>query len=259
MTVGWESPVWFGYYVSREQILTDEASSLMSKNPPELVNQVIPEDPAMNAIIAEIIQYYGPKNTALYADESVEQPQSVKDRWLDPESKPNWHKADRSDITFENFVASNYFATADPIFQNSNISCKWRSSSSINGVTNEILFSIDGTKWLDLNSHRDGSYSVTLWDWYNTVAIASGDETFISHGKPVLGRWNQKVPHSLIREMLETGRFELFIEPNPYRVDGMLWDREMKIESGMKAMTNLHVNVEIPQGSIDQDCINDFR
>lgn len=258
MTVGWESPVWFAYYVSRDQVLTDEASSLMSKNQPELVNQVIPEDPVMNAIISEIIQYYGPKNTALFADESVALPQSVKDGWLDPESKPHWHKADRSDITFENFVASNYFAEADHVFQKSNISCKRRSPSSTYGINHEILFSVDGTKWLDLNAHGDGSYSVTLWDWYNTVAISSGDQTFISHGKPALGRWNHEVPRSLIRQIFEADRFEIFVEPNPYRVNGMLWDRDFKLESGMMPITNLRSSVKFSTPKSILPCVASF-
>jgi len=256
MTVGWESPVWFGYYVS-----PDEASALLAKNQPELVNEIIPEDPVMNAIISEIIQYYGPQNTALYADESVEYPLSAKERWLDPESKPHWHKADRSNITFENFVVSNYFADADPVFQKSNLSCKWRSSSPPNGVTHEMLFSIDGTKWLDLNAHRDGSYSVTLWDWYNTVAIKSGNETFISHGKPKTGRWNEIIPGSLIKQIFETERFDIYVETNPYRVGGMMWDRDYKIskiENGMRPIPNLRTSVEFSTPKDSVGCLRNF-
>jgi|GEM_PF-1835685 len=261
MTVGWESPVWFGYYVSPDYVLTDEASALLAKNQPELVNEIIPEDPVMNAIISEIIQYYGPQNTALYADESVEYPLSAKERWLDPESKPHWHKADRSNITFENFVVSNYFADADPVFQKSNLSCKWRSSSPPNGVTHEMLFSIDGTKWLDLNAHRDGSYSVTLWDWYNTVAIKSGNETFISHGKPKTGRWNEIIPGSLIKQIFETERFDIYVETNPYRVGGMMWDRDYKIskiENGMRPIPNLRTSVEFSTPKDSVGCLRNF-
>ena len=98
----------------------------------------------------------------------------------------------------------------------------------------------------------------TLWDWYNTVAITSGDETFIAHGKPVLGRWNHEVPRSLIREILQAEDFEIFVEPNPYRVNGMLWDRDFKLESDVKPVTNLRASVEFSMPKDILSCVASF-
>ena len=77
-----------------------------------------------------------------------------------------------------------FFVPFDRIFKEPDIKCNKYPHCS------EALLYTDGLKWLDINIGVAHPYSVTLWDWYNTVAIRSGSESFISHSKPTMCRWN---------------------------------------------------------------------
>jgi len=144
----------------------------------------------------------GPKHLALSVDKvafdnsSQEIIQEVWDRWLNIDEgylnrHTHWHKPDRADITFENFTKSLHFFPADKKFSEVTAVCNKRSNY------NELLLYTDGHKWLDLNQERSNKYSVTLWEWYNTVAIKSGEQTFIEHRTPKVHRWNAPITPSL--------------------------------------------------------------
>ena len=154
--------------------------------------------------------------------------------------KPHWHAEDRHDQTFKSFVTRNYFVPVDKVFETPEVVCRKFSNRS------EILLYSNGKKWLDFNQHDTWTpYSLTLWEWYNTVAIKSGNIEFISHGIPSMARWNEEIPKELIEAILSTGKFEIYVEPNPYRVSGMMMTQEDKREYGIFPNLNLFGSVEI--------------
>ncbi len=208
-----------------------------------------------NTAFLEIWNWYGPQNSALYADENAYKntPTAVLDdifdRWFNISDgylsrHKHWHKDDRSDVTFENFTKSFYFFPADKKFSSVTAVCKNRSTY------NEILVFTNGVKWLDLNQGGIYPYSVTLWDWYNTVAIKSDDQTFIEHFKPTMYRWNASVSASIMEAILRTGKFEIYVEGNPYRSGGMILSKKDKQE--YEAFPNLNLKASVTIENIDE-------
>ena len=170
--------------------------------------------------------------------------QDIFDRWLNIdegylERHPHWHKEDRSDITFENFTNAFYFFPADSKFSMATAICNKRENY------NEIVLVTELGKWFDLNQGRADKYSVSLWEWYNTVAIRSGSEEFIDHSKPFVYRWNAPISKILADEILRTGRFEIYVESNQYRSMGIMMDKERKEENKVFPNLNLKANVTI--------------
>ena len=198
----------------------------------------------------DMYEHYGPKHSALSVDKTVfdnapkEIVENVWDRWLNIDEgyltrHTHWHKADRGDVTFDNFTNALHFFPADQKFSKVTAVCKKRSNY------NELLIYTDGKKWLDLNQERSNSYSVTLWDWYNTVAIKSGDATFIDHRKPKVYRWNAPVAASLAAEILETGAFEVYVEGNQSRSHGVMMTKKEKKTNQVFPNLNLRTSVTI--------------
>ena len=192
----------------------------------------------------------GPKHSALSVDSFAFENspkklvEEVWDRWLNIDEgylnrHTHWHKPDRGDITFDNFTNSLHFFPADKKFSEVTAVCKKRSNF------NELLLYTDGQKWFDLNQERSNNYSVTLWEWYNTVAIKSGGVTFIEHRTPRVHRWNARIESSLANEILKTGKFEVYVEGNQSRSDGVMMNKVYKKTNQVFPNLNLRAAVTI--------------
>lgn len=201
----------------------------------------------------------GPKHSALSVDKSAferspkEIVEEVWDRWLNLDEgylnrHTHWHKPDRGDITFDNFTNSLHFFPADKKFSEVTAVCKKRSNY------NELLLYTNGQKWFDLNQERSSTYSVTLWEWYNTVAIKSGRETFIEHRTPKVHRWNAPVNSSLANEILMSGEFEVYVEGNQSRSDGVMMNKAEKKRNQVFPNLNLRTTVKIQNIEEVRDC-----
>ena len=202
--------------------------------------------------------------TALNVDEialngaSNEIIDAVNDRWFNINDghlnrHTHWHKADGSDLTYKNFTESLHFFNSDEKFSNATAVCNNQKSYS------EILLLSDGKKWLDLNQGGAHPYSVTLWEWYDTVAIKSGNETFMKHKTPKRQRWNTVIPQTLMREILRTGQFEIFVEGNPYRSSesgGVMLNKAEKLAKPTSPNLNLKANVSIHNIEDVRGCFN---
>lgn len=197
----------------------------------------------------------GPKHLALSVDKvafdnsSQEIIQEVWDRWLNIDEgylsrHTHWHKPDRADITFENFTKSLHFFPADKKFSEVTAVCNKRSNY------NELLLYTDGHKWLDLNQERSNKYSVTLWEWYNTVAIKSGEQTFIEHRTPKVHRWNAPITPSLADAILKTGELKVYVEGNQSRFDGVMMNKREK--KAKQAFPNLNLHTTVTIQNIDE-------
>jgi len=200
--------------------------------------------------IREMAHWYGPKNYAMHTNKEyfnaapAEVIQKIFDRWLNIDEgyldrHPHWHREDRSDITFDNFINAFYFFQADSKFSTATAICNKRENY------NEIVLITELGKWFDLNQGGADGYSVSLWEWYNTVAIRSGNEDFIHHSKPFVYRWNASIPETLADEILRTGGFEIYVESNQYRSMGIMMDKEWKEENKVFPNLNLKANVII--------------
>lgn len=198
--------------------------------------------------LREMAHWYGPKNLAMHTNKEyfnaapAEVIQKIFDRWLNIDEgyldrHPHWHREDRSDITFNNFTNAFYFFPADSKFSMATAICNKRENY------NEIVLVTERGKWFDLNQGGADEYSVSLWEWYNTVAIRSGNEEFIHHSKPVVYRWNAAVPETLADEILRTGGFEIYVESNQYRSMGIMMDKEWKEEN--KVFPNLNLKADV--------------
>ena len=212
-------------------------------------------DQELSEAIREIASWYGPMNSAMYVNKEFfdnappEVVRDVFDRWFNIDegyldSHPHWHKEDRSDVTFENFTSSFYFFPADAKFSTVTAVCKNRQNYS------EILLNTDQGKWFDLNQGGANDFSVSLWEWYNTVAIKSGNETFIHHSKPRVYRWNAAIPETLANEILRTGEFEIFVESNQYRSMGIMMNKTDKEK--YKVFPNLNLKAAVTIQNIDE-------
>jgi len=200
--------------------------------------------------IKEMAHWYGPKNYAMHTNKEyfdaapAKVIQNIFDRWLNIDEgyldrHPHWHKEDRSDITINNFINAFYFFPADGKFSTATAICNKRKTY------NEIVLVTELGKWFDLNQGGADEYSVSLWEWYNTVAIRSGNEDFIRHSKPFVYRWNAPVSKTLVDEILRTGQFEIYVESNQYRSMGIMMNKEWKEENKVFPNLNLKANVTI--------------
>lgn len=222
-----------------------------------------------DAFYREIWSYYGPKHSAMYPSrEGIEQiPDELWEKivksWYGIDGapmayKPHWHAEDRHDQTFESFITRNYFVPVDKIFESPEVVCKQHDGWS------ELLLYSNKKKWLDFNIIAETTYdSVTLWEWYNTVALKSGDVEIIAHGTPTTARWNWNSgwsdnPNQLnefYEALRRTGQFEIYVEPNPYRVSGMMMTQEDKREYQIFPHLNLYGLINIPPDSETSDCL----
>jgi hypothetical protein len=203
-----------------------------------------------NLTASEVSQSYDLKNSALSVSEVGFEGAppvivaDVNDRWLNIDNgyldrHKHWHQEEGEGITFENFTNVLYFFPVDEKFSTVTAVCKNRQNYS------EILLYSDGKKWLDLNQGGAELYSMTLWDWYDTVAIRSGSQTFIEHRTPKLARWNAPIEGALAEEILRTGTFDIFVEPNQHRHAGVVMSKDEKISSKVRPALNLKATVTI--------------
>ena len=243
-----------------------------------------------------IYQQYGPKNTQISVDpEFMMTPRSVGEyfkeinRWYGITKEPHWHQSEK-DKTFENFTSRLQFAPIDPKFSEAYVVCKNRNreprtaSEKIVKLLrlskgkyvkdyNEILFISDGKRWMDINrtSSDDGSifnqnykYSLTLWDWYNTVAIKSGGKHYLSpHHQPSMGRWNEAISNDMVEEIADRAAFNIYIEVNMNRYDGMSMTDDYKRENAvLPPLFNMSGKVIIKNPQVMRECLmnnNEYR
>jgi len=218
----------------------------------------------------EMVEYYGPKNAQPKIDTSYikqltdDKLEKILLRWygLDEEFKANhqhWHQGNE-DISFENFISKINFAPLDKNYLNVTGVCTkhYESPTSFIGKVlkklklysgrksyTDIRFYSGDDQWFDINQHNDKTYSITFWDWINTIAIKAKNNTYISHNKPRLYRWNDKIPHNVIDEIFKQGQFELYIELNMLRVYGILMTGADKLKYKIPPKFNLAGKVNI--------------
>jgi len=226
--------------LSKRAQVNEETSELVGEDQIDLANLTA----------SEVSQSYDLKNSALSVSEVGFESAppvivaEVNDRWLNIDNgyldrHKHWHQAEGEGITFENFTNVLYFFPVDEKFSTVTAVCKNRQNYS------EILLYSDGKKWLDLNQGGAELYSMTLWDWYDTVAIRSGSQTFIEHRTPKLARWNAPIEGALAEEILRTGTFDIFVEPNQHRHAGVVMSKDEKISSKVRPALNLKATVTI--------------
>ena len=137
-------------------------------------------------------------------------------------------------LTFEVFVEENTFVSISKGPLIVDVHCHRRFDEFGEKRYFEALFSNNGNHVFDLNQHNDGSHSLTLWGWYNTVALKSGDVTAIYHGKPWATRFNMEIASEVIDSIIATGEFEIYQEPNPFRFGGLMMSEELRKKYGFK-------------------------
>jgi hypothetical protein len=236
-----------------------------------------------------IYQQYGPKNTQLSVDPKfMMAPRSASEyykeinRWYGITKEPHWHQSEK-DKTFENFTSRLQFAPIDPKFSEASVVCKNRyreprtASEKIVKLLrlskgkyvrdyNEILFYSDGMRWMDINQapSDDGSifnknykYSLTLWDWYNTVAIKSGEKYYLSpHRQPSFGRWNEAISNDMVKEIADSAAFNIYIEVNMNRYDGVSMTDDYKRENAiLPPLFNMSGKVIIKNPQVMRECL----
>jgi len=229
----------------------------------EETSELVEEDriDLANLTASEVSQSYDLKNSALSVSEVGFEGAppvivaDVSDRWLNIDNgyldrHKHWHQAEGEGITFENFTNVLYFFPVDEKFSTVTAVCKNRQNYS------EILLYSDGKKWLDLNQGGAELYSMTLWDWYDTVAIRSGSQTFIEHRTPKLARWNAPIEGALAEEILRTGTFDIFVEPNQHRHAGVVMTKDEKISSKVRPALNLKATVTIQNADEVRGCFD---
>ena len=229
----------------------------------EETSELVEEDriDLANLTPSEVSQSYDVKNSALSVSEVGFESAppvivaDVNDRWLNIDNgyldrHKHWHQEEGEGITFENFTNVLYFFPVDEKFSTVTAVCKNRQNYS------EILLYSDGKKWLDLNQGGAELYSMTLWDWYDTVAIRSGSQTFIEHRTPKLARWNAPIEGALAEEILRTGTFDIFVEPNQHRHAGVVMSKDEKISSKVRPALNLKATVTIQNVDEVRDCFD---
>jgi hypothetical protein len=205
----------------------------------------------------EMVEHYGPKNAQPKIDTSYikqltdDKLQKILLRWygLDEEFKANhqhWHQG-KEDISFENFISKINFAPLDKNYLHVTGVCTKHYEDPTSGRKSytDIRFYSGDDQWFDINQHNDKTYSITFWDWINTIAIKAKNNTYISHNKPILYRWNKKIPHNVIDEIFKQGQFELYIELNMLRVNGILMTGADKLKYKIPPKFNLAGKVNI--------------
>ena len=221
-------------------------------------------DDSYDGFFTEIYEHYGPKNAQPKADSDYFQSltkDELKNIWLrwyglDEEYKDNykhWHQGDH-DINFDNFTSKVKFIPLSKNYLNVKGVCKhhYEYPTSVFGKAlkkfniykgikkyTDIRFYSGDDQWFDINQHRDKHYSLTFWDWINTIAIKTKNHTYISHSKPWFYRWNEDVPNNVVEEIFKEGQFELFIELNMLRVNGELMTESEKLEFKVPPKFNL--------------------
>jgi len=220
---------------------------------------------SFDEVFSEIYEYYGPKNAQPEADydyfKSLTKDE-LKNIW-DKEYKANyqhWHQGDHG-TTFDNFTSKVEFVPLRNDYLNVKGACKNHYEYPTNfigkvlkrlkvykgkkGYT-DIRFYSGDDQWFDINQHKDKHYSLTFWDWINTIAIKTKNHTYISHSTPMAYRWNADVPNNIVEEILKEGQFELFIELNMLRIGGVMMTEADKLEFKVPPKFNLSgiINVD---------------
>lgn len=146
-------------------------------------------------------------------------------------------------LTFEEFIHENTFVSKSDNSIMVDAHCHRKYDDDGEKRYFEVLFSTKGGHWFDINQHNDGSHSLTLWGWYNTVALKSGNVTAIYHGKPWATRFNMNVALELVNSIISTGEFELYLEPNPFRYGGFMLGEESRKKYGFKKVKDFQKHV----------------
>ena len=129
-----------------------------------------------------------------------------------------------SKITFKEFVNNNKFV---PIKKN----LLELTSSECNSIKNknkeisykEIILYSEKNEILHLNKHFEflndyqslnnsiPFHSISLWSWYQTVAIKTKNFKFFSNFKQITKRRNMIVPNNLILDIIKFGEFDIYL------------------------------------------------
>ena len=87
----------------------------------------------------------------------------------------------------------------------------------------EIKLLLNQDEVLDINEHHDflndyqsenfslPYYSISIWNWYKTVAFKTKNVEFFSNFKQVIKRRNMVVPKELVRDILKFNQFNAYL------------------------------------------------
>jgi hypothetical protein len=220
---------------------------------------------SLEEVINSISKYYGPKNERVNIDAEAlraipdDEWQRIVINWFDIEggnvAKPDhWH-TDNGPITLDLFTSNAKLYQFDKAFETAVVKCN-RVYEGERKRYFELLFYSNGNQWMDINQHDDNSYSLTLWDWYSTVGIESNGSQAIYHWKPIMYRWNNSIDSDLVNNILKTGKFNLYLEPNSLRIGGRIMNKEMIREYKVFPKLNLKGAVQISNLEVAQNCFD---
>jgi len=123
--------------------------------------------------------------------------------------------------TFKEFTLGNYFAPIKESYLELSVVCRKNYDKKDRKKYYEILFFNQGKNVFDLNKHykvyKEGHknlkppfYSFTVRNWFQTIAIQSGKNEFISTAQQINMRRNEIIPTSLSEAILKSGQFDMY-------------------------------------------------
>ena len=139
-------------------------------------------------------------------------------------SSISWSETKRS-LTFREFINNGEFIPIETsrlqlVVGNCNVV---KNNKGIKIRYKEVELSINNNVFFDFNKHyilrndyqsKNFSipfYSISVWQWYKTVAIKTKNIEFLSNYKQVMRRRNMVVPDELIEDIILTGKFKIYL------------------------------------------------
>lgn len=123
--------------------------------------------------------------------------------------------------SFNEFSTQNYFA---PIVEDAlklKVVCRKSYDDNNKKKYYELLFYNNGKNVFDLNKHfrsfKEGHknlktpfYSFTFWNWFQSIAIESGGQNFMTSTEQFSVRRSELVPSDLVTEIINDGLFSIY-------------------------------------------------
>lgn len=123
--------------------------------------------------------------------------------------------------SFDNFSTQNYFAPIVEDALNLNVVCRKSYDDNNNKKYYELLFYNNGKNVFDLNKHfrafKEGHkniktpfYSFTFWNWFQSIGVKSGNQSFLTSTEQFSVRRSELVPSKLVAEIVTNGSFVIY-------------------------------------------------
>ena len=123
--------------------------------------------------------------------------------------------------SFNEFSKKNYFAPIVNDALNLKVVCRKSFDDDNKKKYYELLFYNKGKNVFDLNKHfrafKEGHkniktpfYSFTFWNWFQAIAIESGEKTFMTSTEQFSVRRSELIPSNLAEEIVSDGIFTIY-------------------------------------------------